>query len=55
MDEEPEPVPEPKPYSIEWFRQRVLAEEAAGKAFVMRDPKIKPKPPKRPSNWWWRF
>jgi hypothetical protein len=45
-DDEP-----PKPYSFEWYRQKALADEADGKCVVMRDPKIKPKPPKRPSLW----
>jgi hypothetical protein len=42
-----------KPYSLEWYRQRALQDEKDGKAVVMRDPKIKPKPPKRPSLWRW--
>jgi hypothetical protein len=29
--------------------ERVLRDEAAGRSTIMRDPKIKPKPPRRPS------
>jgi hypothetical protein len=54
--------PEPEPYTTEWFCQRTLAEEANGKAVVMRDPKVRLIPPRRPAGrarpiqkWWKKF
>ena len=44
----PAPQPEPLPY-LEQLRQRALQDERDGKCVVMRNPGVKPKPPRRPS------
>ena len=47
-DRKVDATPEPIGY-LEVMRQRALADERAGRCIVMRDPKIRPRPPRKPS------
>jgi hypothetical protein len=43
------PDPEPPLDHLEEMRRRALEDEKAGRGTVMRNPGIKPKPPRKPS------
>jgi hypothetical protein len=48
---EPDPAPAPQS-ELEMMSQRVLEAEAQGKAVVMRNPRIRLRPPKKPTSSW---